>query len=114
VMVFSLTFTVLFFRQNAAGTKSMPGIKSTIDGKFEQTKGILSVNAPRVAIIGAGPTGLGAATRLYQLGHGDWDLYEKSNVAGGLAQSFVDDNNFTWDIGGFPELYRNLKPQWCL
>ena len=100
LVTFSLTFTLLFFRQNATGTNSMHQIKSTIDGKLEQTEGILSVNVPRVAIIGAGPTGLGAATRLHQLGHADWDLYEKSNVAGGLAQSFVDDNNFTWDIGG--------------
>jgi len=64
----------------------MHQFKSTIDIKSEHTKGIFSVNAPRVAIIGAGPTCLGAATRLFQLGHGDWDLYEKSNVAEGLAQ----------------------------
>ena len=57
VVAFFLTFTILFFRPNAAGTKSMHQIKSTIDGKSEQNNGILSVNAPRVAIVGAGPTG---------------------------------------------------------
>ena len=101
LMAFSLAFIVLFFRPNAAGTNIMHRLKSTvINGSSKQTNGILSNNVPRVVIIGAGPTGLGAATRLNQLGHANWDLYEKSDIAGGLARSFVDENNFTWDIGG--------------
>ena len=55
---------------------------------------------PRVIIIGAGPTGLGAAWRLQELGHANWVLYEASNQAGGLASSIVDKNGFTWDMGG--------------
>lgn len=51
-------------------------------------------------IIGAGPTGLGAAWRLQQRGIRDWALLEGGCVAGGLAQSVVDDHGFTWDLGG--------------
>jgi protoporphyrinogen oxidase len=51
-------------------------------------------------IIGAGPTGLGAAWRLDQRGIGDWIVLEAGQVAGGLAQSVVDDHGFTWDLGG--------------
>jgi protoporphyrinogen oxidase len=54
----------------------------------------------KMLIIGAGPTGLGAARRLEELGHHDWLLLEASKTAGGLAASFTDDRGFTWDIGG--------------
>src|SRR5258708_31214187 len=54
----------------------------------------------RIAIIGAGPTGLGAAWRLKELGYDDVILYEASPQSGGLAASFVDEHGFTWDIGG--------------
>src|SRR5205814_2541442 len=54
----------------------------------------------RIVIIGAGPTGLGAARRLHELGHEEWALYEGAAKPGGLARSFVDDQGFTWDIGG--------------
>ncbi len=50
-------------------------------------------------ILGAGPTGLGAALRLDELGL-DWMLLEAEDHAGGLATSFVDDQGFTWDLGG--------------
>jgi protoporphyrinogen oxidase len=51
-------------------------------------------------IIGAGPTGLGAAYRLKDLGDNDYLIIERENWAGGLASSFLDPNGFTWDIGG--------------
>lgn len=51
-------------------------------------------------IIGAGPTGLGAAHRLRELGETDFLVLERNPHAGGLAASFRDDNGFTWDIGG--------------
>ena len=54
----------------------------------------------RHLIIGAGPTGLGAAWRLEQRGVQDWLVLEGGHVAGGLAQSIVDDHGFTWDLGG--------------
>jgi len=52
------------------------------------------------AIIGAGPTGLGAARRLDELGCGSFVVLEKNAYAGGLAASFKDPQGYTWDIGG--------------
>lgn len=54
----------------------------------------------RILIIGAGPTGLGAAHRLNEVGYDNWLLLEGSAVAGGLAGSVVDEKGFTWDLGG--------------
>ncbi len=54
----------------------------------------------RVIVLGAGPTGLGAAYRLQELGYDDWDVYERSDHVGGLASSFTDAKGFTYDIGG--------------
>lgn len=51
-------------------------------------------------ILGAGPTGLGAAHRLKGLGVKNFLVAEKLAHAGGLATSYVDDKGFTWDIGG--------------
>ncbi|HSU67173.1 MAG TPA: FAD-dependent oxidoreductase [Tepidisphaeraceae bacterium] len=54
----------------------------------------------KIVIIGAGPTGLGAAYRLKELGYNNFQMYEKSPYIGGLAGSFTDSAGFTWDIGG--------------
>ena len=54
----------------------------------------------RILIIGAGPTGLGAAYRLKKLGYENFLVLEANSEAGGLASSYVDDKGFTWDIGG--------------
>ncbi len=54
----------------------------------------------RIVIVGAGPTGLGAAYRLQELGYRDWDVYERSAHVGGLASSVADGAGFTYDIGG--------------
>ncbi|MGD1916403.1 MAG: protoporphyrinogen/coproporphyrinogen oxidase [Phycisphaerales bacterium] len=62
-------------------------------------EGILGPES-RVLIIGAGPTGLGAAWRLRELGHENFTVLESLPYAGGLAHSFQDDIGFTWDIGG--------------
>ncbi len=55
---------------------------------------------PRIVIIGAGPTGIGAAWRLCEHGHEDWLLVDSAEEAGGLSSSVVDAAGFTWDLGG--------------
>jgi len=54
----------------------------------------------RFLILGAGPTGLGAARQLEINNCESWALLEASSHVGGLASSFVDEKGFTWDIGG--------------
>ncbi|MDA2919655.1 FAD-dependent oxidoreductase [Desulfobacterota bacterium AH_259_B03_O07] len=54
----------------------------------------------RIIIIGAGPTGLGAANRLRELGYTNWKIYEKNSYLGGHASSHLDENGFVWDEGG--------------
>jgi protoporphyrinogen oxidase len=55
---------------------------------------------PKIVIIGAGPTGLGAAYRLKELGYKNFQVYDRLPYIGGLASSFTDPAGFTWDIGG--------------
>ena len=54
----------------------------------------------KIVIIGAGPTGLGAAHRLKELGHKNFQVYDRNPYIGGLSASFTDPAGFTWDIGG--------------
>lgn len=54
----------------------------------------------RIVVLGAGPTGLGAAHRLQELGYDDFVVLEANSEVGGLARSFVDDAGFTFDVGG--------------
>jgi len=54
----------------------------------------------RIVVVGAGPTGLGAAFRLQEAGYEDYTLYEKEDFAGGLSSSYTDEAGFTWDSGG--------------
>jgi protoporphyrinogen oxidase len=54
----------------------------------------------KIVIIGAGPTGLGAAYRLHELGYDNWILYEKSDEVGGHSTSHIDAHGFVWDEGG--------------
>lgn len=78
----------------------------------------------RIVILGAGPTGLGAAYRLKQLGHFNFEVVESSPYVGGLSHSFRDEKGFTWDIGGhvmfshyryYDECFETLmKDDFCL
>ena len=55
-----------------------------------------------IVIVGAGPTGLGAATRLHQLGADapDWVLLEGEGGAGGLSMTDTTAEGFLFDMGG--------------
>ncbi|PIZ68691.1 MAG: amine oxidase [Candidatus Portnoybacteria bacterium CG_4_10_14_0_2_um_filter_44_20] len=55
---------------------------------------------PKIIILGGGPTGLGAAWRLRELGYENWVLYEKNAFCGGLSSTFRDEQGFFWDVGG--------------
>jgi protoporphyrinogen oxidase len=53
-----------------------------------------------IVVLGAGPTGLGAAYKLQTSSYGDWVLYERDEIVGGLSRSYCDEKGFTWDVGG--------------
>ncbi|KAJ1338168.1 hypothetical protein MN608_01026 [Microdochium nivale] len=53
-----------------------------------------------VLIIGAGPTGLGAAKRLNQINGPSWLILDSSDKAGGLASTDVTPEGFLYDVGG--------------
>jgi protoporphyrinogen oxidase len=60
-----------------------------------------------IVIIGGGPCGLGAAWRLHELEQCGllgtdikWTLVDAGSEPGGLASSVVDEEGFTWDLGG--------------
>lgn len=59
----------------------------------------MSTEEVEILIIGGGPTGLGAALRSEEAGC-DWRLLEAADRFGGLASSWVDQEGFTWDLGG--------------
>jgi protoporphyrinogen oxidase len=48
-------------------------------------------------IIGAGPSGLGAAYRLKELGEQDYIIVEKTEHEGGISTSFRDSDGFLWE-----------------
>ena len=58
----------------------------------------------RIVMIGAGPTTLGAAYRLYELGvlasNTQVVILEQEDGPGGTASSYRDSNGFLWDNGG--------------
>jgi protoporphyrinogen oxidase len=54
----------------------------------------------RIAILGGGPTGLGAGYRLRERGVDDFEIFERAGQIGGLATSFEDSKGYTWDVSG--------------
>jgi len=84
----------------------------------------MQIECKKFLIIGAGPTALGAAYRLQEMGENDFLLCEKEKYVGGLSTSFVDAEGFTWDVGGhvqfshysyFDQVMRNcLGDAWFL
>src|SRR3990167_1709122 len=54
----------------------------------------------KIVILGAGPTGIGSAYRLKELGYKNFQILEKENYVGGLSASHRDKKGFIWDTGG--------------
>lgn len=71
-----------------------PALHPQVAGPRSQSKRKLDVKPSHIIhalqvsilILGAGPTGLGAATRLHQHGHTDWLLLEQVSVERARAQ----------------------------
>ncbi|KAI0819719.1 UDP-galactopyranose mutase [Trametes gibbosa] len=53
-----------------------------------------------VLVIGAGPTGLGAAKRLHQINGPSWLLIDCNEKPGGLASTDITPEGFLYDVGG--------------
>ncbi|KAL9004853.1 MAG: hypothetical protein Q9188_002341 [Gyalolechia gomerana] len=53
-----------------------------------------------VLVIGAGPTGLGAAKRLNQINGPSWLIIDCNETPGGLASTDVTPEGFLYDVGG--------------
>ncbi|TVY90794.1 hypothetical protein LAWI1_G005219 [Lachnellula willkommii] len=53
-----------------------------------------------VLVIGAGPTGLGAAKRLNQVDSASWMIIDSNETPGGLASTDVTPEGFLYDVGG--------------
>uniref|UniRef100_A0A8R1Y1Y4 Amine oxidase domain-containing protein n=2 Tax=Onchocerca TaxID=6281 RepID=A0A8R1Y1Y4_ONCVO len=70
----------------------------------------------RIVVIGAAPTGLGVAYRFYQLQNDNVDvtknveliILEKETLPGGLSRTVMDENGFSWDMGGHITFDHNL------
>jgi protoporphyrinogen oxidase len=60
----------------------------------------VSASVKKIVILGAGPTGLGAAYRLRETGYENFVVLEARATAGGLASSETSANGFIYDIGG--------------
>ncbi|KIV79536.1 hypothetical protein PV11_07089 [Exophiala sideris] len=53
-----------------------------------------------ILVIGAGPTGLGAAKRLNQINGPSWLILDSNEIPGGLASTDVTKEGFLYDVGG--------------
>lgn len=60
---------------------------------------MLKLAVPTFLVIGAGPTGIGAAVRLTELGI-DHLVVDAGDRIGGMSASITDAEGFTWDLGG--------------
>ena len=58
------------------------------------------MNAPgRIAILGAGPCGLGAAFRLAEAGYADFHVFERAVTQAGWLHPSATTPGFVWDFG---------------
>lgn len=54
----------------------------------------------KIVIIGAGPAGLGAGYQCSRVELSTFEIFDHSPAVGGLSASFIDQEGFTWDVGG--------------
>ncbi|KAL6711723.1 hypothetical protein ACN47E_004657 [Coniothyrium glycines] len=77
--------------------KRVPSFQELLQGKMGSAKQEISVD---VLVIGAGPTGLGAAKRLHQIDGPSWLIVDSNETPGGLASTDVTPEGFLYDVGG--------------
>ena len=75
-------------------------MQPVVSAGTRSSKASSPADSPRIVILGAGPTGLGAGYRLRELGYTNWTMIEARNKVGGLASSETSPNGFIYDIGG--------------
>jgi len=73
--------------------------KITSTDETTTTTTTTAATQPKIVIIGSGPTALGSAFRLQELGHTNYVVLDQASEPGGLARSDVDPQGFTWDYG---------------
>ncbi|KAF2877912.1 UDP-galactopyranose mutase-like protein [Massariosphaeria phaeospora] len=77
--------------------KRVPSFQELLQGTMASAKEEISVD---VLVIGAGPTGLGAAKRLHQLDGPSWLIVDSNEIPGGLASTDATPEGFLYDVGG--------------
>ncbi|KAF2795336.1 UDP-galactopyranose mutase-like protein [Melanomma pulvis-pyrius CBS 109.77] len=77
--------------------KRVPSFQELLQGTMGSAKEEISVD---VLVIGAGPTGLGAAKRLNQIDGPSWLIVDSNETPGGLASTDVTPEGFLYDVGG--------------
>ncbi|KAJ5174644.1 uncharacterized protein N7482_000521 [Penicillium canariense] len=75
--------------------KRVPSFQDLLQGRM--THPDITVD---VLVIGAGPTGLGAAKRLNQIDGPSWLIIDSNEIPGGLASTDVTPEGFLYDVGG--------------
>ncbi len=81
-------------RKNFDGSINIPKVQATLVEMAKQDGGIPKFSTPplngkKVAVIGGGPAGLGAAAALAQMGY-EADIYESRNQLGGMLNLIPD------------------------
>jgi ribulose 1,5-bisphosphate synthetase/thiazole synthase len=71
--------------------KRVPSFQEILQGKMGSAKEEISVD---VLVIGAGPTGLGAAKRLHQIDGPSWLIVDSNETPGGLASTDTTPEGF--------------------
>ncbi|KAK7552571.1 UDP-galactopyranose mutase [Phyllosticta citricarpa] len=80
--------------------KRVPSFQEIFDhasSAFTMSKEDISVD---VLVIGAGPTGLGAAKRLNHIDGPSWMIIDSNETPGGLASTDTTPEGFLYDVGG--------------